>query len=131
MNDIYKYTEECNPIEKHKILIAFDDMIAHLLNNKKLNLVVTREVLEKKTRKNQYKAEILNIGWEKCHILQKKNSHCKDIFNSPIWTKSIITASGCGGKIRNFRAAKFCIPFDPKFSPGHFSRKNHITKINR
>lgn len=69
MNGIYKYTEECNPIEKHKILIAFDDMIAHLLSNKKLNLVVNREALEKKTRKNQYKAEILKIGWKKCHIL--------------------------------------------------------------
>ena len=51
MNDIYKNTEERNPIKKHKILIVFDDMIAHKLNNKNLNLVVSTEVLEK----NPYK----------------------------------------------------------------------------
>ena len=34
MNDIYKNIEECKPNKKHKILIAFNDMIADMLSNK-------------------------------------------------------------------------------------------------
>ena len=41
MDDIYKNIEECNPNKKRKILIVFDDMITDILNNKKLNPVVT------------------------------------------------------------------------------------------
>ena len=41
MNDIYKNIEECKPNKKHKILIAFHDMIADMVSNKKLNPVVT------------------------------------------------------------------------------------------
>ena len=41
MDDIYKNTEECNPNKKRKILIVFDDMIADMLSNKKLNPIVT------------------------------------------------------------------------------------------
>ena len=41
MNDIYKNIEEYNPNKKQKILIAFDDMIADMLSNKKLNPIVT------------------------------------------------------------------------------------------
>ena len=35
MDDIYKNIEENNPNKKRKILIAFDDMIADMLSNKK------------------------------------------------------------------------------------------------
>ena len=38
---IYKNIEECNPYKKHKILSVFDYMIAGMLNNKKLNTIVT------------------------------------------------------------------------------------------
>ena len=41
MDDIYKSIEEYNPNKKCKILIVFDDMIDDMLNNKKLNSVVT------------------------------------------------------------------------------------------
>ena len=41
MDDIYKNIEEYNPNKKQKILIVFDDMIANMLSNKKLNPVVT------------------------------------------------------------------------------------------
>ena len=41
MDDIYINIEECNPNKKRKILIAFDDMIADMLSNKKLNPIVT------------------------------------------------------------------------------------------
>ena len=41
MDNIYENIEECNPNKKRKILIVFDDMIADILSNKKLNPVVT------------------------------------------------------------------------------------------
>ena len=41
MEDVYKNMENYNPGKKRKILIVFDDMIADMINNKKLNSVVT------------------------------------------------------------------------------------------
>ena len=41
MVDVYKNIEEYNAKQKRKILIVFDDMIADMLNNKKLNPIVT------------------------------------------------------------------------------------------
>ena len=41
MDDIYKNIEEYNPNRIQKILIVFNDMIAAMLSNKKLNLIVT------------------------------------------------------------------------------------------
>ena len=41
MNNIYKNIEEYYPDKKRKILIVFDDMIADMLSNKKLNSIVT------------------------------------------------------------------------------------------
>ena len=41
MDDIYKNIEEYDPNKKRKILIVFDDMIADMLSNKKLNPIVT------------------------------------------------------------------------------------------
>ena len=41
MQDVYKNIEDYNPGMKHKILIVFDDMIADMINNKKLDPVVT------------------------------------------------------------------------------------------
>ena len=41
MQDVYKNIEQCNIGKKRKILIAFDDMIADVINDKKLNPVVT------------------------------------------------------------------------------------------
>ena len=41
MQDVYKNIEEYNIGKKRKILIVFDDMIANMMNNKKLNPVVT------------------------------------------------------------------------------------------
>ena len=41
MVDIYKNIEDYKPNEKRKILIAFDDMIADILSNKKLNPIAT------------------------------------------------------------------------------------------
>ena len=41
MYDIYKNIEKYNPIKKRKTLIVFDDMIADMPSNKKLNPIVT------------------------------------------------------------------------------------------
>ena len=41
MLDVYKNVEDYNPDKKRKVLIAFDDMIADMINNKKLNPIVT------------------------------------------------------------------------------------------
>ena len=41
IQDVDKDIEDYNPGKKHKILIVFDDMIADMINNKKLNPIVT------------------------------------------------------------------------------------------
>ena len=41
MQYVYKNNEDYNPRKKRKILIVFDSMIADMINNKKLNPVVT------------------------------------------------------------------------------------------
>ena len=40
MQDVYKNIEDYNPIKKRKVLIIFDDMIADMINNNKLNPIV-------------------------------------------------------------------------------------------
>ena len=41
MQDVCKNIEEYNIVKKRKILIVSDDMIADMINNKKLDSVVT------------------------------------------------------------------------------------------
>ena len=41
MQDVYKNIEDYNPIKKRKVLIVFDDKIADVINNNKLNPIVT------------------------------------------------------------------------------------------
>ena len=41
MDDVYKNIEEYNPNKKREMLIVFDDVVADMLSNKKLNSVVT------------------------------------------------------------------------------------------
>ena len=42
MRDVYKNINYYNPNKENKILIAFDDMIADMIRNKKLNSIVTK-----------------------------------------------------------------------------------------
>ena len=42
MQNVYKNIEEYNIGKKRKVLIVFDDMIADMINNKKLNPAVTK-----------------------------------------------------------------------------------------
>ena len=39
--DVYKNIDDYNPDKENKILIVFNDMIADMINNKKLNSIVT------------------------------------------------------------------------------------------
>ena len=41
MQDVYKNIDKYNADKEHKILIVFDDMIVGMINNKKLNSVIT------------------------------------------------------------------------------------------
>ena len=41
LQDVYINIEDYNPGKKRKIIIVFDDMIADMISNKKLNRVVT------------------------------------------------------------------------------------------
>ena len=41
MQDVHKNIEDYNPIKKRKVLIVFDDMIAEMISNNKLNPIVT------------------------------------------------------------------------------------------
>ena len=41
MQDVYKNIEDYTPIKKRKVLIIFDDMIANMISNNKLNPIVT------------------------------------------------------------------------------------------
>ena len=50
MQDVYKNIEDYNPIKKRKILIVFDDMIADMINNNKLNPIVTELFIRERKR---------------------------------------------------------------------------------
>ena len=41
VHDVYKNIEDCNLGKKRKVLIVFNDMIADMINNNKLNPIVT------------------------------------------------------------------------------------------
>ena len=41
LQDVYKNIDECNTDKERKVIIVFDEMIADMINNKKLNSVVT------------------------------------------------------------------------------------------
>ena len=41
MRDVYKNIDKYNPDKERKILIVFDDLIADMIHNKKLNSIVT------------------------------------------------------------------------------------------
>ena len=41
MHDVHKNIDDYNPDKENKILIVFDDMIADMIHNKKLDSIVT------------------------------------------------------------------------------------------
>ena len=49
MYDVYKRIGDYNPDPENKILIVFDDMIADMIKNKKLNSIVTEMFIRGRT----------------------------------------------------------------------------------
>ena len=50
MRDVYKNINYYNPYKENKILIVFDDMIANMISNKKLDSIVTELFIRGKIR---------------------------------------------------------------------------------
>ena len=50
MDDIYENIDECNPNKKRKILIVFNDKIADMLNNRKIQPIVTVLFIKQKNK---------------------------------------------------------------------------------
>ena len=48
MCDVYKNIDEYNSHKENKILIVFDDIIADMIHNKKLNSIVTKILMNTK-----------------------------------------------------------------------------------
>ena len=48
IDDVYKNLKDCNPTRKKRMLIVFDDMIADMESNKKLNAKATELLLRGK-----------------------------------------------------------------------------------
>ena len=50
MQDVYKNIDDYNLRKKRKVLIVFDDMIADMINNNKLNPMVSELVIRGRKR---------------------------------------------------------------------------------
>ena len=48
MHDVYKNIDEYNPDKENKILIVFDDMIADMINNRRLDSIATELFLRER-----------------------------------------------------------------------------------
>ena len=136
MNDIYKNIEEYNPSNKHKILFVFDDMIADVLGNKKLNPLVTglfikgrklnislafitqsNFVLPKNIRINSTHYFIMKIP-NKQKLQQTVFNHSSDIEFMNLYKK-------CTAKPYSFLVIDATLASD---NPSHF-RKNLLERI--
>ena len=51
MIDVYKNIDMYNPDKENKILIVFHDMIADMINNKKLNSIITELFIRGRKKK--------------------------------------------------------------------------------
>ena len=49
MHNVYKNINDYNPDKENNMLIVFDDMIAHIIRNKKLNSIVTEMFIRGRT----------------------------------------------------------------------------------
>ena len=67
MQDVYKNIKEYNPHRKREVLIAFNDMIADMISNKKFNQIFNYYYLieEEHQRFLLYISGILNSQYQK------------------------------------------------------------------
>ena len=74
MDDIYKNIEEYNANKKWKLLIAFDDMIAQILSNKKVNPIVT-ELFIRGRKINNYLVFITQSYFDVLKSIRLNSTH--------------------------------------------------------
>ena len=46
MDDVYENIDDYNPNRKRKVLIVFDDMIADIMTNKKIQVIIKKYLLD-------------------------------------------------------------------------------------
>ena len=111
MDDIiYKNIKEYNPNKKRKILTIFDNVIADMLNNKKLNPLVTE--LFRRGRKliislvfitQSYFATPRNIRLNSMHYFLRKNPNKQELQQIILTFKTLwISAKKCTAKPYSF-----------------------------
>ena len=74
MHDVYKNIANYNPHKEKKILIVFDDMIADMIHNKKLNSIVT-ELFIRGRKLNIYLVFITQSYFKVPKDVRLKTSH--------------------------------------------------------
>ena len=73
MQDVYKNIEDYNPGKKRKVLIVFDDMIADMINNKRLHLIVTELLIRgRKVITQSYFKVPKDVGLNSTHFFIMK-----------------------------------------------------------
>ena len=75
MKDIYKNIEEYNVGKEHMILTVYDDMIADMLTNKKLNPIVT-ELIIRERKLNISLVFITQSYFEVPKNIRLNSTHC-------------------------------------------------------
>ena len=138
VHDVYKNIDNYNPDKENKILIVFDDMIADMINNKKLNSVVTELFIRgrklnislifitqsyfkvpKDVRNNNTHFFIMKIP-NKRELMQIAINHSSDIN-----TKHFIETYGkCTDKIYSFLVIDTTLPSN---NPLRFRKNLNIT----
>ena len=83
MLDVYKNIKDYNPDKKRKVLIVFDDMIADMINNKKLNLIVSELFI----RDRKFKISIVFITQSYFRVLKDVRVNSKHFFIMKIRSK--------------------------------------------
>ena len=74
MDDIYENIEKYNPDKKHKVLVVFDDKIVKILNNLKLNSVIT-ELLIRCRKLDMYFAFITQFSFSVPKNMRLNSTH--------------------------------------------------------
>ena len=104
MRHVYKNINYYNPYKENKILIVFDDMIADMINNKKLNSIVT-ELFIRGRKLNIFLAFIAQ-SYFRCYtkyysifynknLKQKRTStNCKKSFHQILALKISLISTG-------------------------------------
>ena len=74
MQDVYNNIDDYNPDKENKILIIFDDMIADMINHKKLNSIVIKLFIRGR-KLNIYLAFITQSYFKVPKDVRQKTTH--------------------------------------------------------